>query len=231
MLLHHAGLQFEDIRLSHSDFKKMKDEGKLEFKMLPVLELPNGKFYSQSQAIKTMLATELGFYPKFTKQTQKSQGNQELEEQKLNQQTSQETTQKSILEGYEIDSILEVNNEICDKYWLMEIEKDPQRLEQDINIYIEIDLRNYFKALNGRIEKLGSSTDIDHYFLVGNKLTIADFDSTALAYTLWLNENNKFFEIQNQEVQKYPKLLKYYEVMRGHIFKEYFQQRNNKLPL
>ena len=45
MLLNHAKVEFEDCRISKEEFAKMKEEGKLEFGQLPVVE-HDGKFYA-----------------------------------------------------------------------------------------------------------------------------------------------------------------------------------------
>lgn len=38
-ILHYKGIQFEDIRLSDEEVQKFKDDGKLEFNTLPLLEM------------------------------------------------------------------------------------------------------------------------------------------------------------------------------------------------
>lgn len=63
MLLKHAKLPFEDIRLSHDDFRKIRAEGKLEFKSVPMLEM-EGKSFVQSQAILKLLGRKYGYYPR-----------------------------------------------------------------------------------------------------------------------------------------------------------------------
>jgi glutathione S-transferase len=39
MLLNHAKVEFEDVRLSPEDFGKLKNEGKFEFGQVPALEV------------------------------------------------------------------------------------------------------------------------------------------------------------------------------------------------
>ena len=48
--LHHAGVKFEDIRLSPTEFKTAKQNGKYQTG-IPELVLPNGKVYTQSLAM------------------------------------------------------------------------------------------------------------------------------------------------------------------------------------
>lgn len=47
MLLNHAKVEFEDVRLAKEDFAKLKEEGKFEFGQVPALE-HDGKVYTQS---------------------------------------------------------------------------------------------------------------------------------------------------------------------------------------
>ena len=65
MLLNHAKIEFEDVRIPVSEYGKLKEHelaDKFEFKQVPVLEM-NGKFYSQSHSILRMLGRLHGYYP------------------------------------------------------------------------------------------------------------------------------------------------------------------------
>lgn len=64
MLLNHAKVEFEDIRLTEEDFAKLKREGTvpMEFGQVPVLEY-EGKHYCQTQAIIRALGKFHGYYP------------------------------------------------------------------------------------------------------------------------------------------------------------------------
>jgi glutathione S-transferase len=62
LLLNHAKIDFEDVRLTQEDFAKFKSEGKFEFGQVPALER-DGKVFTQSNAIMRLLGKENGFYP------------------------------------------------------------------------------------------------------------------------------------------------------------------------
>ncbi len=62
MLLAHAKVEFEDIRLSREQIDTMNEEGKLEWGQVPVIE-HDGKFYGQSVAILRFLGKKYGYYP------------------------------------------------------------------------------------------------------------------------------------------------------------------------
>ena len=62
ILLNHAGVEFEDNRLTFEDWGKIKgDSDKAPFSQLPVLE-KDGKAYSQSLAILRYLGALNGYY-------------------------------------------------------------------------------------------------------------------------------------------------------------------------
>jgi hypothetical protein len=62
MLLHHAGMEFIDKRLSQKEFRKFKEEGRFEFGEMPVLVM-NNIGYSTSTAILNKLGGLFGLYP------------------------------------------------------------------------------------------------------------------------------------------------------------------------
>eukprot|EP00347_Sterkiella_histriomuscorum_P008660 403344248 len=228
MIFYNQKVPFEDIRLTWGDFKNLREQEKFEFKQVPVLELQNGKCYAQSQAIMRMMGRAFGLYPIADKDAQEAQNQLSQDEiQKWNNMSVEEKKNqriKAIKEGYEIDSILQANSDLIDQNWWLEIEKSSTIKERMMDQYI-IDLNDYFKGVNGRLEKLSE----DAKFIVGNRLTIADFDAGSLGYTLWLNPNNKFYELHQKEIQMYPRLIKYYQDFREQ-FIDYFNNRNSKLP-
>lgn len=67
ILLTHAKVEFEDIRVTNEESAKMKAEGKLEFGQLPVIE-KEGHFYPQTAAILRFLGKKFGYYPEDAKQ-------------------------------------------------------------------------------------------------------------------------------------------------------------------
>ena len=61
LLLHYAGVKFEDVRYKNEEWPKVKE--KFELKQMPVLEI-DGKQYCQSYAITEYLGAKYGFLPK-----------------------------------------------------------------------------------------------------------------------------------------------------------------------
>lgn len=62
LLLNHAKVTFEDVRLTGADFATFKSEKNPEFGQVPVLEI-NGEQLSQSAAIIRYIGKQHGYYP------------------------------------------------------------------------------------------------------------------------------------------------------------------------
>ena len=63
MMLSHAKIPFNDIRINGETMKTMKEDGTLEYGQVPMLELEDGTKLSQSTAIINYVATTYGFQP------------------------------------------------------------------------------------------------------------------------------------------------------------------------
>lgn len=61
MLLAHAKVDYEDVRLTGEDLAKYKAEGKFEFGQVPAVEI-DGKTYAQSTSILRLLGKQHGYY-------------------------------------------------------------------------------------------------------------------------------------------------------------------------
>jgi glutathione S-transferase len=59
----YSGLKLEDIRVNRESFKKMKEEGKLMFYQLPVLEVDDRDIIPQSASIMRYLSKFTSAYP------------------------------------------------------------------------------------------------------------------------------------------------------------------------
>jgi glutathione S-transferase len=68
LLLNHAGVEYEDIRVTGPEFMAIKDDKtKVPYGQLPVLQ-KDGKVYSQSVAILRFLGNTYGYYPEDAEQ-------------------------------------------------------------------------------------------------------------------------------------------------------------------
>jgi len=63
LLLHHAKIPFQDIRIKSTDWKTLKNSPIFEYHSLPVLQLDNGLKLSQSHAILEYLGLTYGYMP------------------------------------------------------------------------------------------------------------------------------------------------------------------------
>mmetsp|Transcript_18980 Transcript_18980/g.18120 ORF Transcript_18980/g.18120 Transcript_18980/m.18120 type:complete len:95 (+) Transcript_18980:12-296(+) len=63
MVLSHAKLEYEDIRIDRDELSRLQKEGKkLEFGKIPILEI-GGEMYSETQSILRFLGKQYGYYP------------------------------------------------------------------------------------------------------------------------------------------------------------------------
>ena len=63
MILTHAKVPFENIIVTQEEFKKQREEGKLEFGKLPAIE-HDGKVYTETMSILRYIGKNHGYYPK-----------------------------------------------------------------------------------------------------------------------------------------------------------------------
>ncbi|CDW89684.1 glutathione s- [Stylonychia lemnae] len=63
MLLNHAKVSYEDIRIDKPEWNRYKRELQLEFKQVPAIEI-EGKLYTQANSILRLLGSKYGYYPK-----------------------------------------------------------------------------------------------------------------------------------------------------------------------
>ncbi len=66
-------------------------------------------------------------------------------------------------------------------------------------------------------------------YMVGDKLTLVDIDSASIAFSYFLNENNRFYKEQRELLEKYPELKNYYEGLHKE-FEDYFKSRPQGKP-
>eukprot|EP00351_Strombidinopsis_sp_SopsisLIS2011_P003679 CAMPEP_0116876892 /NCGR_PEP_ID=MMETSP0463-20121206/8750_1 /TAXON_ID=181622 /ORGANISM="Strombidinopsis sp, Strain SopsisLIS2011" /LENGTH=202 /DNA_ID=CAMNT_0004523783 /DNA_START=28 /DNA_END=636 /DNA_ORIENTATION=- len=63
MILTHAKVEFEDVRLNKEQFGEMVASGKLEFNQVPAFEMEDGKVLTQGVSILRYLGAKHGYYP------------------------------------------------------------------------------------------------------------------------------------------------------------------------
>lgn len=76
------------------------------------------------------------------------------------------------------------------------------------------------EVLQKRVEENSSPN-----YIVGDKITIADFAMAAVAYATFLNDNFAQKDLLLGVVEKYPKLLEYFRHLGEVDLKDYLQTR------
>ena len=168
ILLHHAKVDFDDVRCGLDGFGDLKEkEGhKFEFGQVPVLEMPDGETYAQSISIYRLLGKWYGYYP------------------------------EDPVAAWQVDSIMEANGEIEEKYWEMWKVKTQnpgvdvtEKVDEIKKEFIEKHMPEYLHAFQKRLIKNGSPD-----FMVGHSVTLAEFDNTSVAFSYFLNEANEHYK-------------------------------------
>jgi glutathione S-transferase len=131
MLLWHAKVQYEDVRLSEEDFAKLKTEGTvpLEFGQVPVIE-NEGKFYNQTQSMMRSLGKMHGYYP------------------------------EDPYTAYQVDSILDSIHDLAVTLLRAKNEKDEDKKKEMLTAAITTYLPNWLSAHEKRVEKNGQENTL-----------------------------------------------------------------------
>ena len=124
---------------------------------------------------------------------------------------------------WEIDSNLDANIDIQNKYWYLHFAKDEEfkKLMQD---YQNKDLPQYLKMLENRLQ-----SNVTQKYIAGDKMTLADLDNAHVAWDYFLNKNNKFYDVQSKILEQYNVVNKYYEGLREEL-KDHFDHRPQDKP-
>jgi glutathionyl-hydroquinone reductase len=112
------------------------------------------------------------------------------------------------------------NIDIQEKYWDMcfVFKDDPKKKVK----YFDRALPHYFKVLSDRVER--NLKEGKHKFIVGNSLTIADFDNLAMYTSIIVNPEN-FYTKESEEIAlKYPHVKMYINNLKKE-FKDYLKTR------
>ena len=92
-------------------------------------------------------------------------------------------------QAYKVDSMLQAGQDLQENWWHTFLEKNEEKKQKDLENYVNLHLKRYYTVMQNRLLKNSTQK-----YLVGDKPTIADFDSAHLAYTYFLNENNAFYK-------------------------------------
>ncbi len=80
--------------------------------------------------------------------------------------------------------------------------QEPAEAQEEIlKQYVEETLPRYLKALTKRLEVKDES---NRTFLVGDSLTVVDFDCANLAFSVFLNEKCHYYKQQLDVLDHYP---------------------------
>ena len=90
--------------------------------------------------------------------------------------------------------------------------------------YLEKSLPDYCKVIQKRLEENSSKR-----YIVGDKMTIADFDNAHVAYDYFYNETNPMQAQLLAVTKKYPVLTEYYEAL-GVELKDHLANRFGPRP-
>lgn len=130
MLLTHAKVEFEDIRIDKEGQEKLKAEGKLEFGQIPVIEKPDGKWFSQSTAILRAIGSKHGYYP------------------------------ADPIEGWKADSIIDSIGDITTAFGKAKFETDAEKQKTLFIDLATKQIPHWFTVLDKRIAANGSKHHI-----------------------------------------------------------------------
>ena len=119
-----------------------------------------------------------------------------------------------------MDSILQAGQDLQEQWWDLFLKGKEESLKQKmLKDYLEKHLDRYLRVMQQRLLSNSSQR-----YLVGDKISLADFDSAHIAYSYLLNEKNAFYKEQAEAVERFPDLKKYYEGLHEEMG-GYFGQR------
>lgn len=114
-------------------------------------------------------------------------------------------------EAYLVDSLLDSINDINNAFYKAAFNPSEEHKTTLFAEFYGNTLPRFFAAFEKRLD--GNTSG----FIVGDKITIADFAFAALAYSSFLNENNPNRQPAIEVVDKFPAFKKYCEGLGEHI--------------
>ena len=195
MLLSHAKVAFEDVRLTEESFKELKTSGTphLEFGQLPALEV-DGKFYFQTQAIVRMLGKKYGYYP---------------EDAQL---------------AYQVDSVIDSNADLAQHMFKIKAITDDEEKLDAVTAFLKGYMTTWLTAHEARLVAQGHNN-----FLVGDKMTTADFNMASLINSTFYNEASEASKLIKEILDVYPHFKGYTENVNKHLA-DYLAARPSPRP-
>lgn len=179
MLLWHAKVEFEDVRLplTPEEFPKWREEHpevKLEFGQIPVIE-ENGEWKAQSMAILRLLSRRHGYYP-----------------------------ETDPFVAWQIDSAMDSLWDIIPD--LLIVRDEPDMFKK---VYMGMQLLTgklpqWLAIHEKRLKEKGSTN-----FLVGDSMTIADFAWASLIFSSFFNDGNEHAPRLRAVFENFPLLMEY----------------------
>ncbi|CDW88198.1 glutathione s-transferase [Stylonychia lemnae] len=122
-------------------------------------------------------------------------------------------------EAYLVDSYLDAFNDLMHPFALARWEKDEEKKKEILANWLANTFPKFLTAFEKRLESQGHSK-----FLVGEKLTIADFSFSSLISVIVYNELSETSATLRETYETFPRLKEYAHNMKE-IFNDYLESR------
>ena len=126
--------------------------------------------------------------------------------------------------AYQIDSTIDAVEDYLGAYFKFNFEQDAERKKAAKETFMTKFLPNWLNAIEKRITKNSSQK-----YIVGDKMTIADFALGAVGFNVLLNEANPTYA-ETWEIVKDREVLKAYATHQREELKEYLTTRPQPRP-
>lgn len=121
--------------------------------------------------------------------------------------------------AWRIDSTIDSIGDLLNAYYKAAFARDEEEKKALFKTFYETTFTKWLTVIDKRVKENTSQK-----YIVGDKITIADFTLAALAYSTFLNENNPSKDVQRPIVEQFPVLLAYFQSL-GEDLKEYLSTR------
>ncbi|CDW82060.1 glutathione s-transferase [Stylonychia lemnae] len=132
ILLHHAKVEFEDIRIKRQDWLEFKHKNLsiLEFGQVPVLKVEEGKYLTQSLSILRYLGSQYGYYP------------------------------SDPFLAYQVDSIVDSLQDFTASLMKAREDENPEKLKENLAEWTSVTLPKFLTAFENRLIANGNNRNI-----------------------------------------------------------------------